>query len=165
MNALERFWAKVKKTNGCWNWTGGNDGRYGQFYSSGFRVKTHRFAYENFVGPIPPGKLVCHHCDNGFCVRPDHLFIGSMSDNILDSVKKGRFKSGRAFGSRNGSHTKPERMTRGMKHHWAKLTDNQVREIRKLQGKTAVRTLALRFGVHPDSISNIYLGKTWCHIV
>ena len=52
--------------------------------------KAHRVAFELANGPIPDGVMVCHHCDNPPCVRPDHLFLGTNSENQRDSVQKGR---------------------------------------------------------------------------
>ena len=94
----EIFWAKVKKGDGCWEWQGATDARptrrpgYGLVTVNGRRAKAHRVAWELANGrEIPPGLLACHRCDNPPCVRPDHLFVGTMSDNIRDSVAKGRF--------------------------------------------------------------------------
>ena len=72
----ERFWAKVQKSDGCWNWIGATDGRYGQFFLTGELVRAHRFAYEQAYGVIPAGLWVLHKCDNPRCIRPDHLSIG-----------------------------------------------------------------------------------------
>lgn len=162
---LDRFWAKVQKTPKCWNWIGANDGRYGQFYVFGFTVKAHRFAYENFVGPIQPGFRVLHDCDNGLCVRPDHLFQGTQSDNLLDAVAKGRHRSGRSFGRSNGTHTKPESVRRGAAANAAKLTEDQVKEIRRLhQDGLNYERLSERFGVRPGTISQIIRRKAWTHV-
>jgi hypothetical protein len=86
-----RFWAKVSKTDDCWNWIGaiGETG-YGNF-GIGYRTyRAHRLSYEMHYGPIPSGMLVCHKCDNRKCVRPDHLFIGTHKDNMTDCSEKGR---------------------------------------------------------------------------
>ena len=88
----ERFWSKVDKSgaNGCWIWTSTRDGRYGQFWMDGKLKKAHRVAWLLTHGEPPTGMMACHKCDNPACVNPDHIFWGTMSDNILDSVKKGR---------------------------------------------------------------------------
>jgi len=72
---LERFWMKVDKTQGCWNWTGAASGGYGS-WAEGNKKKhhrAHRFAYEQVVGPIPEGMLLDHMCFNTLCVNPAHL--------------------------------------------------------------------------------------------
>lgn len=72
----ERFWAKVEKTDGCWNWTGMTSGDgYAMFYISNERGKTmaYRYSYELHVEPIKDGMVIDHICHNPLCVRPDHL--------------------------------------------------------------------------------------------
>lgn len=92
-STADRFWAKVNKTNTCWNWTAVVKGGYGDFFVSTERGRSaaHRFSYEQAHGQIPPGMKVCHRCDNMLCVRPDHLFLGTQSDNIRDMYAKGRW--------------------------------------------------------------------------
>lgn len=96
-NAVEkRFEAQIKKGEGeaCWEWQGALDtGGYGMVgigSGPGHSVKAHRLSYALFVGPIQEGLLVCHHCDNPKCVRPDHLFTGTHKDNSRDMLQKGR---------------------------------------------------------------------------
>lgn len=86
----ERFWAKVNKTDGCWLWTASAWRGYGIFWADGRRWKAPRYSWALVNGPIPSGLMVCHRCDNPPCVRPSHLFIGTMSDNIRDAYAKGR---------------------------------------------------------------------------
>ena len=113
-----RFWNKVDQpVEGCWLWQGTLLAQgYGCFKIAGRMYKAHRLAYTFAVEAIPSGLFVCHHCDNPRCVRPDQLFLGTIQDNVLDSVRKGRW----ATGDRSGARTHPERLARGDKH-WLHL--------------------------------------------
>lgn len=78
---------------GCWIWMNFcNPKGYGMFHViSGKSMRlSHCVSHELFKGEIPKGLLVCHHCDNPFCVNPEHLFLGTNLDNIKDKVRKGR---------------------------------------------------------------------------
>ncbi len=99
MTREQRFWSKVQRSDGCWEWQGSLAvGGYGQIMSSRRRCFTHRASWEINVGTIPPGLHVLHRCDNPSCVRPDHLFLGSHADNMADKAAKGR-----AARERNGN--------------------------------------------------------------
>jgi hypothetical protein len=95
MNASE-FWSRVLQTDKhCWLWQGSSAGsrrnnRYGNLLFEGKIQKAHRVAWQIIWGAIPVGAYVLHHCDTPLCVRPDHLFLGSLSDNSLDCYAKGR---------------------------------------------------------------------------
>ena len=110
----DRFWALVDKKgpDECWEWKGfRTSGGYGMYSRKG----AHRIAYELTFGPVPTGLWVCHHCDNRECCNPAHLFLGTARDNAMDMVTKGRGVDN--SGERNGQ---------------AKLTNNQVIEMRRL---------------------------------
>lgn len=72
-----RFWAKVEKTDACWNWIGTRSAKgYGHFKAlpnTKTPTKAHRWSYEDAYGPIPDGLTIDHLCRNTSCVRPDHL--------------------------------------------------------------------------------------------
>jgi hypothetical protein len=76
----------------CWPWTGVLGGRDGRGYISINNVKkaAHRVVYELFNGPIPEGQVIRHECDNPRCCNPEHLVVGTRTDNELDKYKRGR---------------------------------------------------------------------------
>lgn len=88
----ERFGMKTRRAaNGCLEWIGAiGAAGYGMTTYFGKRASVHRLAWELQNGPIPPGMVVCHTCDNRKCVAIEHLFIGTQSDNIRDAWSKGR---------------------------------------------------------------------------
>ena len=81
------FEDRITFGDGCWLWKGkpGSGG-----YGSWKHGQAHRASWEFYRGPIPAGLQVCHRCDVPLCVNPDHLFIGTQSDNIQDMYAKGR---------------------------------------------------------------------------
>lgn len=89
------FCKRVDKVNGpihpvhgkCWIWVGSIlKSGYGQFRGK----KSHRVAYELYIGQIGGGLLILHKCDNTNCVRPSHLFEGTYQDNFDDMIAKDR---------------------------------------------------------------------------
>lgn len=78
----DRFWPKVEKTDGCWNWTAScQAGGYGKFLYDGRVQPAHRAAYLMLVGPIPPGYQIDHLCRNRKCVNPAHLEAVTQREN------------------------------------------------------------------------------------
>lgn len=77
---------------GCWIWKGATFKRHGhaKFGNNGKHYFAHRLAWELYRGSIPIGLFVLHRCDVPCCVNPEHLFIGSQSDNAKDMFRKGR---------------------------------------------------------------------------
>ena len=156
----ERFWSRVLKTNRCWLWTGLAVHDYGQLSSGGHngkKLRAHRVSWAIHYGEIPDGMWVLHRCDTPLCVRPDHLFLGSAADNAADRDAKGRG----AAGERNGMYGRPA--FEGENHPMARLTADQVREIRRLYGQGGITQtkLAQMFGVHQTTISDYVRRGTW----
>lgn len=111
----ERFSSRyeVDEKTGCWNWTGHKNVKgYGviagvingkRYVPKGRQMLAHRASWIIHKGDIPKGdsyhgKIVMHKCDNPSCVNPEHLSLGTQSDNVLDMVKKGRKVSGTPSG-------------------------------------------------------------------
>jgi len=152
MALAERFWSKVSKDGPvlrpdlgpCWTWAASKtpDG-YGKLWGGGKSSNTrraHRVAWELEHGADPGSLLVLHKCDGGAlgCVRPDHLFLGSVADNSADMVAKGR-------------------QCRGERNPNARLSDADVAAIRESTERPAA--LARRFGVQRTSIWAIRTGR------
>ena len=75
----------------CIEWTGSRTTRgYGQRRANGQRIYVHRWAWQQVNGPIPPGYLILHRCDNPPCYNVNHLFIGTQADNMADAQRKGK---------------------------------------------------------------------------
>lgn len=90
---LVRFSQKIElNSNGCWIWQGAVSSHgYGSFKAYGQSWMAHRYAlyaFENVY--MTANKYVCHHCDTPLCVRPDHLFVGTSSDNAKNREAKSR---------------------------------------------------------------------------
>lgn len=89
----DRFWMKVIKTDGCWKWTGAKHPfGYGMIRAGGTQEKitSSRASWLVHFGDIPPGMMVCHKCDNPECTNPEHLFLGTGTDNMEDREDKSR---------------------------------------------------------------------------
>ena len=163
--AEERFWKKVDRSGGpdaCWPWTGATQKGYGALGIGGRKGKTvsaHRFAWELEHGPIPEGMNVLHHCDNPPCCNaqhPNHLFLGTFSDNTRDMHEKGRDNS--------WMKRLPDEVAHGRLPPFHKLTLDDVRYIRQRQGIDRSATLAERFGVHVTVIQRIWSRTTWGYV-
>jgi hypothetical protein len=108
---FDRFYNHVGRPTpaGCWEWTGVLGGRgYGKFRFDDKMQPAHRVSWQITFGEIPDGLLVCHHCDNRLCVRPEHLFLGTASDNALDAYRKGRLNPGLYDGSLSALGTRAQ---------------------------------------------------------
>ena len=90
MAVIRRFFAKVRITDGCWEWEGAktNNG-HASFWFDGHSVMAHRFAYELMVGPVPDGLVMDHACRNRACVRPDHVEPVTQSENVIRGAGNG----------------------------------------------------------------------------
>lgn len=171
----DRFWSKVDR-NGpvpahmphlgpCWTWTAGRYRKgYGTFYHDGIQHGAHRSSWLLNIGPIPPETPhVLHRCDTPSCVRPDHLWVGTNADNNEDKIRKGR--SNPARGDRHGSRLHPERVARGERASNVRLTEADVREIRRRRadGEYAI-LIARSYGVCEATVTHICTRRNWKHV-
>ena len=158
------FWAKVDRNGpdpsyapglgNCWVWVAGKKAKgYGNFWVAGKCEAAHRVSFVLDGGHIPDGKLVLHHCDNPPCVRPSHLYVGSDHDNAMD----------RSIRKRHGLWRHPERAAGGSRNGSAKLTEDQIKEIRRLYatGEWKQSEIAEAYGVIQQNVSMIVRGRTW----
>lgn len=140
-----RFWQRVDTSGECWIWQGGRDtSGYGKLTPDS---RAHRISWELNVGPVPEGLWVLHRCDNPPCVRPDHLFLGTLQDNVADMVSKGRGVA-------------------GVRHPMAKVTPEIVLAIRTRYsaGNVTQHALAREYGLVQSQISHIVRGKQWSSV-
>lgn len=144
---IERFIEKIRPNpdTGCWEWTAWvNSWGYGFFSGNRKSRLAHRSSYELFCGEIPDDMLVLHKCDNPRCVRPSHLFLGTVKDNSRDMVEKGR----QAYGTKNGN---------------CKTSPEVIREIKARQD-LKLREISEMFGISIKQASRIRRGEQWKHI-
>lgn len=133
----------------CWLWTGSyNNQGYGSVRHRGKTWKSHRLSYLHHCGEIPNNLHVLHKCDNRRCVNPEHLFLGTHSDNMADMKAKKRYKA--HAGSENGR---------------AKLSNLDVAGIRlAYQEGVPLKAIASEFGIDSTQASRVALGKQWKHL-
>lgn len=142
------FYRSFRLTDsGCWEWTGGKVKGYGRLGFEGSELRAHRLSWAIHKGRVPTGVSVLHVCDNPPCVNPEHLFLGTQTDNVADREAKGR-----------------GRWARGQGASGTKLSDDEVKEIRKLHGSTTQRAVGARFKVHHSTIGQIWRRTTWKHL-
>lgn len=148
---LGRLSARIERRgpDECWPWTGGLfSAGYGRMSVNNRSRPTTRLLWQIVHGPIPPGYLICHHCDNRRCMNMRHWFLGTQLDNARDKVSKGRMPS--FAGERNG---------------YAKLTADDVRAIRSAATSGMFHAdIAADFGVSASCVRAVVSGERWSHV-
>ena len=145
-HVVRRFWRGLPSGPGCWEWSGARSRGYGYINSRYAKQQAHRVSWVLHFGAIPDGLLVCHHCDNKPCVRPDHLYLGTIADNTRDAGERGL-------------------MSKGTARHNARLDPDLVIALRQRRGEgVSWKRLAREFSVNATTIRHAVLGHTWAHI-
>jgi hypothetical protein len=150
LNRSDYFESLIFKNpeNDCWEWRGEIKGGYGTFNIKRKPKLVHRIMYERYKGKIPPKINVCHSCDNPSCVNPDHLWLGSQMENVTDMMQKGRGNK-----------------ARGVEHHNCKITEQEVRDIKKMYNEGIKMTVIHRsLNVPYKTVQHICYGSSWRHV-
>ncbi len=147
-----RFFAKtIKAESGCFIWTGAVQRHgYGAFKIGYEKIDAHVASWRIANGgqPVPVGQLVMHKCDCRMCVNPEHLQIGTQSQNMKHAHENGRGDDFKCEGEQQGN---------------AKLTAEIVAFIRLWYGttKTSFRRIAKKFNVSESCVRQAYYGRSW----
>lgn len=159
---IERL-EKATEGSACIEWPRKRDrGGRGRIWHGGKLKLAHRWAWETVRGPIPPGKLLCHTCDNAGCVNPAHLYIGTHADNMRDMKDRRRY-----FAARDPVGCQEAARKAGLLNDWsagemnpkAKITAADAEDI--AASAEVTKALAARYGVNRTTIQRIRRGTAW----
>ena len=132
----------------CWMWEGGKfTSGYGCYYMNGKAYRAHRLAWMRVNGKeVPEGMCICHRCENPACVNPDHLFIATKLENIVDRDNKGR-------------------QSRGELHPSHIFTEDDIRAMRLLRvSGFSQKYIVDLFKSSHSTIGSILQGRKWKHV-
>jgi hypothetical protein len=142
MAMKENIHYKINNKTGCHEWLRATLGRgYGQLWYKGEKYLAHRLSYKINKGDIGDYHVL-HTCDNPKCINPDHLWLGTNTDNMNDKIKKGR-------------------VVKGENHPQAKLTDRQIKTLKSLYstGEFFQKDLGIIFGIVQSQVSALINNK------
>lgn len=145
--AEKRFHEKYEiSENGCWLWNSRDSrSRACSFWFRKVRMTAYRASYLMHKGEIPKGMVVRHKCDDPACVNPEHLELGTQIDNCADKVLRGRCNA-----------------KAGSAHSNTSLTEKDVLDMRA--SSESRKALAIRYGLHYMTVTDIIKRRTWTHI-
>lgn len=132
--------------NGCFICTSHAKGKWGHciMKRNGKHMGVYRFIYEQMFGEIEDDLIVRHKCDNGSCINPEHLELGTHQDNIDDKVKR-------------------RRSMKGEKHHNTKVKEEIAYFIKNDVEYTA-EEISEKYGINVRQVMRIRSGERWGHI-
>lgn len=152
-DVIARFWSKVKigSPDECWEWQAHRNNKgYGVLGIKRDIFLAHRISWAIKFGDLK-GKCALHKCDNPACVNPNHLFSGTMKENMDDKMAKGRYKKGIT--------------PKGMSNYLAKLKDADIPIIREMcDAGISTHVIGAKFGVTSKTIWAVGKRITWTHI-
>jgi len=136
------------KDSGCWEWAGKRmspnfNGGYGRISIDGTTYAAHRLAYTFAIGDVPQSLVVCHKCDNPPCCNPEHLFLRTLADNMLDCTEKKRLEGRKGVGAIK------------LKAYWPEICG-------KFDAGIKLGTLAKEYGTSVQTIRFIVYGYVNC---
>ena len=143
---------KVVRQEGCWDWKGWMTGQgYGGIYFDSKTIGAYKASWIINNGMVPDGKWILHKCDNRICSNPDHLYLGTSSQNAIDRINRTAL---------------PKNMfTCGENHPSAKLKTADVIRIKELIALGVPSTrLAKEYKVNDQTISKIKHKQSWKHL-
>lgn len=119
---------------------------YGVFMVDKRRILAHRFSYQHYVGPIPPGMDVDHRCRNRACVNPSHLRTATRSQNLQNHSGP---RKDNTSGVRGVTWDKANSKWRGQVYHQGKA-HRTPRFVRLEDAEQAVLDLRRRLHTHNE---------------
>lgn len=149
-NTVDDVFAFAKPVeSGCWEWTKALSTKgYGVFTIEDRWTLAHRAAFISRNGPIADEMLVLHRCDNPKCINPDHLFLGSHSDNMKDCISKGR---------------RPPKT--GSRNKMSRFKEADIIEMRAMRSQGAmIKDIAKKFSTSKNHVSAILNRRSWSHV-
>lgn len=133
--------------NNCFICTSHSKGKWGHctITINNKSTTVYRHIYEECFETIPEGIIVRHRCDNGSCINPEHLELGTQKQNLSDMVERNRSR-------------------KGVKHHNFKLTETEVESIILNKEKLTIDQLSEKYGVSKRQVFRIRSGERWSHV-
>ena len=132
----------IDPVTNCWNWVGHKDkDGYGKLTLNGKSIRAHRLSHLERKGPIE-NLDVLHTCDNPSCINPNHLYTGTIQDNMRDKRERNRVK--------------------GINHPRNKIPESMIIFLR--ESPLSQCQLARDTGINQSYIGKIKNRVNWTHI-